>query len=83
MAKGNGNGKARGASVVIEETPLASAGIKVNRHRLFHVSMHGTEFYDLLHLLESFAARGGAYCEIRDCVLWNEKIRAQLHAQGF
>ena len=83
MSSRDGNGLTRGASVRIEETPLVSRGIRANRHRLFHVSLHGAEFYDLLHLLEEFARRGGVYGEIRDCVLWSEKIRAQLHAQGF
>lgn len=83
MTRRNGSGLTRGASVRIEDTPLVSRGIRANGRRLFHVSLHGAQFYDLLHLLEEFARRGGPYGEIRDCVLWSEKIRAQLCAQGF
>lgn len=67
----------------VQESPLATRGIRVNRKKPFSITLSGKEWYSLLTLLEDDAVSHSNYLEVRALVLWVEKIRLQLEAQGF
>lgn len=60
-----------------------TAGVRRNGNRFFKVQLTGKEFYSLLLTLEENAKKSTDYTEIRALVIWTEKIREQLRAQGW
>lgn len=71
------------ASWSLGEDSLATAGIRANRKRGFHIALTGEQLYWLLAGLERVALRSESYPEVRNCVCFAERIRAQAKAQGF
>lgn len=66
-----------------DDAYLQSAGLRRNAQRHFKVELVGLEFYSLLGTLEKAAEKSDKYTNIRAFVIWTEKIREQLRAQGF
>ena len=65
------------------EDSVATAGIRANRKRGFQIALTGEQLYWLLAGLERVALRSENYPEVRNAVLFAERIRAQAKAQGF
>ena len=66
-----------------EDSGLVTRGIRANGKKVFAVSLTGKEWYSLVSLLQDRAVAETDYVEVRASVLWVEKIRLQLAAQGF
>jgi len=67
----------------VQETPLATRGIREHGKKVFSVTLTGKEFNSMLNLLEDYAVSESNYVNLRALVLWVEKIRLQLRTQGF
>lgn len=66
-----------------EDSPLVTRGVRANAGKHLTITFSGRGYYSLLPLLEEYAVSAEDYTHVRALVLWDEKIRQQLAAQGF
>jgi hypothetical protein len=66
-----------------ENDTCETAGVRINRRKVFEFKLNGGEVYELLEILRRLAVNSANYAEVAQAVKHERLLYAQARGQGF